>query len=76
MEIDPALMAALVPGATLRVDYGPGKPANELRHVLAIVDDDHVVYKVWWPQHQRWEYKVEWVGTFDMEWKGGYVTLA
>ncbi len=76
MDINADLIAALVPGATLRLDRGPGASSNELRHIRAIVDDEYVVYKVWWPGHKRWEYQIAWVYAFHLEWEEGCLTVA
>lgn len=73
IEIDDELYAALVPGATLRVYYGKGARANELRHIRAIVDVDQVVYRVW--RRLRWHYHVEWMYKFQLEWKDGVITV-
>jgi len=76
MHINTDLMAALVPGARLRLDYGAGNPSNELRHIRAIVDDKYVVYKVWRPGHRRWEYQVAHVYAFHLAWEGGDLKIA
>lgn len=74
MEIDtinPDLLAVLTPGARLRYKHGA---ANELRHIRAIVDDEYVVYKVWWPP--RWEYEIVSIYSLNLEWEQGWLRPA
>ena len=64
VEFTPELKAKLQPGNKIKVHYGPGNPNNELRHILAIVDDEYVVYKVWSRNKKRYRYSVEWFYDF------------
>lgn len=51
-------------GATYRLFYDDDNHNNKTIHILAIVDNDQVVYK-WWGKHKRrWFYDVEWVYFF------------
>jgi len=65
------LIAMLQPGTAVRVDYGKNNINNELRHIRAIVDDDQVVYKVWSPRKQTWQYHVKWLYGFLLMYKNG-----
>jgi hypothetical protein len=76
LQIAPALRAMLQPGRAVRLDYGPGNPSNELRHICAIVDDEYVVYRVWWKHKRRWEYKVEWIYGFHLDFAAGNLKAA
>ena len=66
----------LQPGKKVRLFYNEGNPNNELRHILAIVDDEHIVYKVWSKGKQRWRYRVEWMYAFQMALEGGHLQFA
>lgn len=76
LQVDPALRAMLQPGRAVRLDYGPGNPNNGLWHIRAIIDDEFVVYRVWWKHKRRWEYKVEWVYGLQLDFAAGYLKAA
>jgi len=71
--IHPEVWEMVQVGNAVRLDYGPGKRTNQLRHILAIVDDEYVVYRVWM---NRWVYQVDWIYRFELEWQGGYLKKA
>ena len=52
------------PGTKWRLDFGEGNPNNKLIHVIAIVDEQEIVYKTWWKHKQVWHYAVESAYTF------------
>jgi hypothetical protein len=64
MDIPDEVMQLLQPGQRIRL-------RGSLIHIRAIVDEDQIVYREWWPRHRRWEYKVEWVYAFYIAWKEG-----
>lgn len=45
-------------GKSVRVNFGEGNTRNQTRHIRAIVDDDHIVYRVWSKSKQRWIYHI------------------
>ena len=49
--------------------------ANRILHILALVDEDMVVYKYWHKKRRRWTYKVEWAGIFQMDYEKGILTF-
>ncbi len=46
-------------GSKYRIYFGPGNLNNKTIHVLAIVDNDQIVYKHWLKHKSRWHYTVE-----------------
>lgn len=76
LETTPEFDALIVPGARLRVRHNPDSPHSELRHIRAIVDEEYVVYRVWWRHHKRWEYKIEWLYGFWIIYRHGGLTKA
>jgi hypothetical protein len=46
-------------GSKYRIFFSPGNLNNKVIHVLAIVDDDQIVYKYWLKHKNRWYYTVE-----------------
>ena len=57
-----ALLAAVVermqPGTSWHT------PQHGRVHVLAIVDEDQIVYRTWQKHKRRWSYRVEWAYGF------------
>lgn len=72
MDIDPALLAMLQPGAKVRHWRGKltNNPTSQILHIRAIVDDDQVVYRVWRPGHS-WRYIVDDLVLFQMYYADG-----
>lgn len=68
------LLEMVQPGKKVRVFYSPGNTNNQLRHIRAIVDETHIVYRVW--SKQRWFYKVVGVYQFYLEWVNGHLAAA
>lgn len=58
IDLDPALLAAVQPGAKLRRTIGDltPTPRDEIWHVRAVVDDDVVVYRAWNRSRRNWDY--------------------
>lgn len=56
-----SLLQKMKPGTSWRIDRGKGNINNKLIHILAIVDDEYIVYKTWLKHKQRWHYSVEWI---------------
>lgn len=58
------LQDLLQPGKAARIDYGKGNVNNCTRHIIAIVDETIIVYRVWSKYRRTWEYytshKFEW----------------
>ena len=74
-EIAPnELIELLTPGNKVRVFAGDDRHINGLYHILAIVDDDMVVFKTWGNNKQRWYYRVENAYLFYLYLKDGWLT--
>lgn len=71
MDVSASVYAMIQPGQSVRMNYGEGNLNNEVRHIRAIVDEEFVVYRVWFKHKRRWEYKVEWVGAFQIGYDAG-----
>lgn len=52
-------------GNKIRIFYGGKNINNKLIHIVAIVDDDEIVYKTWLKHKKYWSYKCENVYYFD-----------
>jgi len=70
------LIAILQPGKKVKLFYSKGNPNNELRHILAIVDDEYIVYKVWRTHKQRWHYRVDSIYGFHSDFEDGNLKSA
>ena len=55
MELDNILII----GNKLKIFYEKGNPNNKLIHILAVVDEDMIVYKYYGKHKQKWFYCVE-----------------
>lgn len=77
-QYPPEFLAAIQPGNTLRINYGPeARPGkNTLRHVRGIVDDIVVVYRTWQGPALGWSYTAEPRFSLFVEWNMGILTLA
>ncbi len=51
-------------------------PKGRLLHVLAIIDDDQVVYKYWSYKRQFWSYQVCSFGFFQIYLSSGWLEAA
>lgn len=73
IPIAPGLLAALKPGARLRRTIGnlTPTPYTELWHVRAIVDGEHVVYRVWSRSRRQWMYQMSDVFFLHLCWQNG-----
>lgn len=78
IDIDPGLLAALKPGASLRRTIGSATPTprTELWHVRAIVDGEYVVYRVWSRGRRRWHYRLDDVIFLHLCWQEGTLETA
>ena len=70
-ELDRRVRDLVIPGASLRVYYGPNHFANETRHIRAIVDCDYVVYCVWLKRKRFWRYLIDPMFRFELFLKNG-----
>ena len=73
IEYSQELIDMLQPGKKVRLFFYEGNLNNELRHIRAIVDDEYIVYKVWWSHKQYWHYKVEWIYSFVLFFENGHL---
>jgi hypothetical protein len=65
------------PGNKVRLRYPqPDNPNNKLIWVLAVVDQDQIVYRHWWNGKQRWWYAVEDIYAFELTRRRGFLTPA
>ena len=69
------LLEMVQPGKKVRVFYSAGVD-NQLRHILAVVDEEYIVYRVWNRHKQRWFYDVVWLYEFYLKWEGGRLAAA
>jgi hypothetical protein len=60
-------------GHKYQIYFTPNNINNKTVHILAIVDDDMIVFKYWLEGKQRWVYLVEWIGLFDLYEKNGNI---
>jgi len=63
------------PGNKVRLFISENNVNNKLMHVLAVVDEDYVVYKSWSRRRQSWNYQVEYIYLFELFNKEGWLTL-
>ena len=64
----------LLPGNTLRIDYGPGNHNNQLIHIRAWVDGAQIVFRWWSYKRRRWMYQIESRYYFEIRQANGYLT--
>lgn len=69
MELD----KLLVPGTSFSVYYNKGNLNNRQVHVRAIVDDEYVVYRVWFKSKGYFRYNVERIHYFDVLLRNGRI---
>lgn len=70
------LLEMVQPGKKVRVFYAAGNRNNQLRHILAIVDEEYIVYRIWSRRTQGWLYRVEWLYEFYLKWRDGRLSAA
>lgn len=68
------LVDLLQPGNKVKVYAGENIPVNNLYHILTIVDDDQIVYKIWGKHKQLWFYRVEDAYLFYLYWRDGWLS--
>lgn len=70
------LAAILRPGQRVRLNE-PQKwnklSDSPVLHILAVVDNDQIVYKTWGTHKRRWLYDVEWSYWFYLLWRDGNI---
>lgn len=72
MEISEAVRQMVQPGKTVRV----GRHLPKRIHIRAIVDEDQVVYRFWRRRVKDWEYRVEWLYSFQLWYEAGQLAAA
>lgn len=65
----------LQPGTIFRLFFYKGNLNNYRGHVLAIVDEEHIVIKRWARSKQRWWYFVEHASLFSLYIHGGALKI-
>ena len=68
-EVKQEIKDIIKPGRKVRL-LKPWKP--KLIHILAIVDDEQVVYKFW--SRRSWHYAIEWIYIFQIDYESGKLT--
>lgn len=58
----------LQPGKKVKVFYGEKNINNETRHIRAIIDEEYIVYRVW---YRSWHYRVEHRYDFELKYESG-----
>ena len=53
-------------GKSYKIFYDEGNLNNKTIHVLAVVDDNMIVYKYWRRHKMTWNYTVEHISYFDL----------
>ncbi len=64
----------LQPGNKVKVFISKENIHNQLRHIRAIIDNEYIVYKVWFKSKQDWRYFIEHVYKFELEYKQGWLS--
>ncbi len=64
----------LQPGNKVKVFISKHSLFNETRHIRAIVDYKHIVYKVWNRRKKTWCYFIEHIYKFELEFKHGWLS--
>ena len=72
MEISEAVWRMVQPGKTVRLERHRPKQI----HIRAIVDEDQVVYRFWRRRVKDWEYRVEYLGSFQYWYEQGQLAAA
>ncbi|TXH10589.1 MAG: hypothetical protein E6R03_15225 [Hyphomicrobiaceae bacterium] len=72
MEISEELYQMVQPGKSVRL----GRHRPKRIHIRAIVDEDQVVYRFWRRRVNDWEYRVEWLYTFQLWYEDGSLAAA
>ena len=77
LSLNPAVLAMVRPGAKLRHWRGTAgdHPTSEVWHVRAVVDDNRVVYRVWYPG-RGWRYFLDSMVAFHLAYEGGALEAA
>lgn len=77
IEIDPAVLAMIQPGAKVRhlFGYQTPNPTSEIWHIRAIVDDNYVVCRKW-HAGRGWQYFLESMISFHLTYINGGLEAA
>lgn len=70
IEYPDELLDMLQPGKSVRVFYKPNHRKNQKRHILAVIEDEQIVYKFWLVS-RGWIYRIEWIYAFLLLYKDG-----
>ena len=65
----------LRPGKTIRRYYGKNSIANARMHIRDIVDDIHIVYRVWNYHTRNWSYHIDDIYLFFLMNEHGHLYL-
>jgi Holliday junction resolvase RusA-like endonuclease len=74
LEAPAELLGWLQVGAKIRYNLG-GLAVPSVRHIMALLDEDIIIHRVWKKKSQRWEYKAEPLFIWAMEYQHGYLEL-
>ena len=72
IEYPDELLEMLQPGNSFWMFVNSGNRKNKLIHILAIIEDEQIVYKFWLPS-KGWIYHIEWIYTFLGWYKEGWL---
>ena len=67
------LQQAIQQNGTVKISYFSGNPNNHTRHILAVIEPDQVVYKVW--RSNSWDHKIDSFYGFESLEKAGHLTV-
>lgn len=70
-EAPAEFQALLSPGNKVKLDLGDNNPNTAIYHILSIVDNDQIVYKVWRKDNRQWYYKVDNAYLLYLYWSDG-----
>lgn len=70
-EAPAEFQAMLSLGNKVKLDLGDDNPNTAIYHILAIVDNDQIVYKVWRKDNRQWYYKVDNAYLLYLYWSDG-----
>ena len=76
MAFPDEMVQMIEPETAVRVFYNEGNQNNQIRHIRAIVDGSHVVYRVWSKRKRCWIYHVDDLYAFWLLYEKGYMTNA
>jgi len=74
--VNKSLDELLQPGNKVRRFYNKGNPNNCVMHIRTIVDDEWIVYRVWWKGKQTWHYVINHRYRFELNYEKGRLSYA